>query len=472
MPGSSSHSPEFTASASPSATDTTPRRSLTLGQTVLVGVMMFGLMFGAGNLIFPVEMGRAAGDHTLLATIGFLITATGLPVLGIIASALTGSRNVRDLVAPTGKIYALIFTVLLYLAIGPALAIPRTATVSYEIGFSSSVSSSHQDLALFIFTAVFFLFVLAASLRPGKLIDFVGKYLTPIFLVLLGVLIVAAIVRPMSGGHFGPATGKYVDGPWARGFLDGYSTLDALAGLAFGIVIIEAINKFGVREPRREGVAAAKSSIVAVLAMSLVYAALAYLGATSLYEIKQADNGGVVLASASKHFFGSFGQTLIAAIVLFACLKTAIGLVTACGEMFTTLFPKSVGYRAWAVIFALVSWGVSNLGLADIIKWSAPVLMLLYPLAIVTILLGLAAPLIGRSPWLYRPTTLLVGLVAIIDFVGALPVSVPGGKGLVTWATDTLPWYSSGFGWVIPGLIGLAIGWLLSRTRGAKESAA
>lgn len=431
--------------------------------TLLVGLMIFGLMFGAGNLIFPVEMGRAAGNHTTLATLGFLITATGLPVLGIIASALTGSRNVRELVAPAGGAFALIFTVLLYLAIGPMLAIPRTATVSYEIGFANSIGANHQDLGLFIFTGAFFALVMAAALRPGKLIDFVGKYLTPIFLLLLGTLIVAAIFRPMRDGPLPAATDKYVSGPWAKGFIDGYSTLDALAGLAFAIVIIEAINKFGVRDRAKVAATTAKSGIFAVVAMSLVYSALAYLGATSLGEIKKADNGGAVLAGASEHFFGSFGQTLIAAIVLFACLKTAIGLVTACGEMFRDLFGSRISYPIWAGVFVLVSWGISNLGLVEIVKWSAPVLMLLYPMAIVAILLGLAAPLIGRSPWIYRLTMLFAGLVAIVDFIGALPVGVPGGKSLVQQATDVLPWYSDGFGWVIPAAIGFVIGFILSR---------
>lgn len=431
----------------------------------LIGLMIFGLMFGAGNLIFPVGMGRAAGDQTTLATVGFLLTATGLPVLAIIASALTGSRNVRDLVAPAGRPFAAIFTVLLYLAIGPALAIPRTATVSYEIGLSESISANHQDLALFIFTGVFFLIVLAGALRPGKLLDIVGKFLTPIFLVLLGILLIAAVVSPMGGGELPAATGKYATGPVAQGFLDGYNTLDALAGLAFSIVIIEAINKLGVTERSRVAGLVGKSGVLAIVVMGIVYSGLAYLGATSGKAVAKADNGGSILAGASKHFFGDAGQWLIAAIVLFACLKTAIGLIAACGEMFRELFGQGISYKVWAVIFVLVSWGISNLGLADIIKWSAPVLMLLYPISIAAILLGLAAPIIGRKPIVYQVTLLFVGLVAIVDFIGALPVDVPGGKSVVKFAGDLLPWYSNGFGWVVPGLIGFALGMALGARR-------
>ena len=460
-------SADAAAPTSPSGS-TAERHRLTAGQMLLVGLMIFGLMFGAGNLIFPVEMGRLAGERTALATIGFLVTATGLPALAIVASALTGSRNVRELVRPVGSVFAACFTVALYLAIGPLLAIPRTATVSYEIGLASAVAPAHQNLALFAFTAGFFAITWVLALRPGRLLDVVGKYLTPIFLVLLGALLVAAIVNPMSSGKAPAASGKYAENPLARGFLDGYATLDALAGLAFAIVIVEAINKLGVRDRGKVAGVAAKSSVLAVIAMSLVYAALAYLGFTSLGQIVKADNGGTVLVGASTYFFGSFGRVLIAGIVLFACIKTAIGLISACAEMFRDLSGGRVGYRAWATGFVLVSWGISNLGLADIVKWSAPVLMLIYPMAIVAIALGLLSPLIGRNAWVWRLTMLFAGLVAIVDFVASLPVTVPGGKHLVAAATETLPWYADGFGWVIPALIGAAVGWVVSRATRAR----
>ena len=439
-------------------------------QILVVGLMIFGLMFGAGNLIFPVEMGRSAGDQTLLATLGFLITATGLPVLAIVASALTGSKNVLELVRPAGRAFAMFFTVALYLAIGPLLAIPRTATVSYEIGIASYVPKNHQDLGLFAFTALFFALTLIAALRPGKLMDIVGKYLTPIFLVLLGVLIAASIIRPMTDGPLPPATGQYVDNPWAKGFVDGYATVDALSGLALAIVIVETVNKLGLHERGKVAKAVGQSGIFAVLAMSVVYGSLAYLGATSLGAVKDASNGGAVLAGASQHFFGSFGQVLIAAIVLFACLKTAIGLVTACSEMFRELFGTGMSYKLWAVLFVAVSWGVSNLGLEDIIKWSAPVLMLLYPMAIVAILLGLASPLLGRDRWVWRLTMLCAGLVAIIDFIAALPVSVPGGASVVNFAKGALPWYADGFGWVVPALVGFVAGLIVSRLTARRTS--
>lgn len=433
--------------------------------------MLFGLFFGAGNLIFPVELGRSAGSNWTLATIGFLITATGLPVLGVVASALSGSRNVREMASHVGARYALVFTCVLYLTIGPFFAIPRTATVSYEIGVAGSLPESARAWGLFGFTVAFFLITAAAALRPGRLIDWVGRYLTPLFLVLLGALIVVAVVRPMSRGPLQAPQGDYASGPLAKGFLDGYNTMDALASLAFSIVIIDAVRRLGVTDGRRIAAETAKSGVVSVASMAIIYTSLAFIGATSFGAVKDATNGGTTLAAVSQHYFGSFGQVLIAAIVLVACLKTAIGLVTACGEMFAEMFPRALEYRKWALLFTAVSLAISNVGLEAIIQWSAPVLMFLYPLAITHILLGLLSPWLARRPLVHRWTIGFVLVAAFFDFVKALPVEPPGATTLVDLAQRVLPGYELGFGWVLPGLVGFVVGLVASQRAGGVRTA-
>ncbi|ACV06487.1 branched-chain amino acid transport system II carrier protein [Kytococcus sedentarius] len=446
-------------------TDT--RSALRPSQVVIIGSMVFGLMFGAGNLIFPVELGRGAGSQTPWATLGFLVTAVGLPVLAIIASALSGSRNVQEMARPVGVLYAAGFTVLLYLAIGPMLAIPRTATVSYEIGLAPVVPAGHQQLGLVLFSTAFFTLTLAAALRPGRLIDWVGRYLTPAFLALLAVLLVAAVAVPMNSSPLADP-GSSATQSLSDGFLDGYNTLDALAGLAFAIVIIEAVRRYGVRDRARVAVATAQGGVLAGLAMAAVYGALAFLGATSVGAVPRADNGGAVLAQSSEHYFGSFGIWLIGAIVVLACLKTSIGLVVACGEMFSELFGTPTAYRLWTVGFVLVSWGLSNLGLTTIVEWSVPVLVLLYPLAIVTIVLGLLTPWLGRPPVVHRFAIGFVAVAAVVDFVVALPVTLPGSDALGRLAGQLLPGYSAGFGWVAPALVGFLVGLLVHRLSGGR----
>lgn len=230
------------ASASPA-----PDRPLARREILLVASLLFGLFFGAGNLIFPVELGRAAQGATPWATAGFLVTAVGLPVLGIVASALSGSRSVLEMASPVGRRYAVAFTTALYLTIGPLFAIPRTATVSYEVGFAGSVPTGARHGALLAFTLVFFAVTGVAALRPGRLVDWVGRYLTPVFLVLLGALLVAAVVRPMGPASGASPTAAYDGHPATQGFLDGYSTMDALGSLAFAVAVIEAVRRLGVK---------------------------------------------------------------------------------------------------------------------------------------------------------------------------------------------------------------------------------
>lgn len=456
-------------------------------QTLLVGSLIFGLFFGAGNLIFPVQLGRTAGQAALLATAGFLLTAVGLPVLGVIASARSGADSMFAMIAPVSRRWALFFTCALYLTIGPLFAIPRTATVSFEVGVRPLVGDGTGRLA--VFSLLFFAVVAAFALRPGRLLDWVGRYLTPIFLVLLFALVVAALVAPMTSAPL-PAPGAPYDGPaFSAGLLDGYNTMDALASLAFAIVIVEALRRLGVREPRRIAVEAAKAGVVGGLGMALVYSALAYVGATSVGAVAAADNGGALLASVSRHFYGDVGQYLIAAIVALACLKTSIGLVTACARMFDELFsPAGDGeagagsapggsrrYRRWALAFVAGSLAIANVGLSAIIAGAIPVLMFLYPVAVVTIALHLVGgPRSGRALALDRCVIGTTALAAFFDLLAALPEPLAGTPvvaALTGAAGRVLPGYDIGFGWVGPALLGVLLGLVLRRGRGTPAAA-
>ncbi|MCG7422390.1 branched-chain amino acid transport system II carrier protein [Micrococcus porci] len=440
------------------------------GQTLLLASLVFGLFFGAGNLIFPAGLGRDAGSAVVPATLGFLLTAVGLPVLGIIASALTRSRSVREMTAPISPWFATAFTCLLYLAIGPLFAIPRTATVSYEIGVAPLAGDGPW---LPVFTLVFFGVAAVAAFRPGRLLDWVGRFLTPVFLLLLGALAVAAVVAPMSSGDLPAPAGPYADGALTAGILDGYNTMDALASLAFAVLIVEAAGRLGVDSPRRLAVELGKAGIVGGLGMAVVYGALAYIGATSHGALPGAASGGAVLAGTASHYFGPAGTWLIAAIVLAACLKTSIGLIVACGEMFAEMFPGS--YRVWASVFLLVSLVIANLGLEAIIAWSIPVLMFLYPLAIVIIALGLGWGWVRHHLTVARAVVAFTAVAAVFDLLAALPETLAA-TGPVTALTDLagriLPWYENGFGWVVPALVGLVVGLVLEAARGRGRSAA
>lgn len=437
------------------------KEKLDFQSNLLVGSLLFGLFFGAGNLIFPVQMGHLAGGNTFQATIGFLITGVGLPLLGIIASTLSQSESLFDMAKPVNKIYSILFTCMLYLTIGPLFAIPRTASVAFEVGLNPFIAEEKLQLALFVFSLIFFSITLYFSLRPGRILDWVGKYLTPIFIALLSILIIATFIKPMGQASQYAAQGDYIYKPLFKGILDGYNTMDALASLAFAIVIISNVEKLGIKDPKRKAIETCKSGLVCVVGMSVIYASLAYMGATSLGIISKADNGGVIMSVVSEHYFGFIGKILLAAIVTVACLKTAIGLITSCSQMFSELFPKSVTYNKYAIIFTTVSFLIANFGLSKIILLSIPVLMFLYPLAITLIILSLLAPIINKQRDIYRWTTLLTIMAAFFDFCNALPKTIketPVVNKLINFAEICLPGFDYGFGWIVPALIGFIIG--------------
>jgi len=444
------------------------KEKLDFQSNLLVGSLLFGLFFGAGNLIFPVQMGQLAGNNTLQATIGFLITGVGLPLLGVIATAISQSESLFDMAKPVNRIYSILFTCMLYLTIGPLFAIPRTATVAFEVGLNPFIAEEYLQIGLFVFSLIFFVVTLYFSLRPGRILDWVGKYLTPIFVVLLSILIIATILNPMGQVSQYAAQGNYIDKPLFTGILDGYNTMDALASLAFAIIIISNIEKLGIKNPKRKVIETCKSALVCLVGMGVIYASLAYMGATSLGSVSSADNGGIIMSLVSEHYFGFIGKVLLAAIVTVACLKTAIGLITACAQMFSEMFPKSVSYNKYAVIFTVFSFIIANFGLNKIIQLSLPVLMFLYPLAITLIILSLLTPIINKQRDIYRWTTILTIIAAFFDFCNALPTTLKETtiiKGIIDFAHMYLPGFDYGFGWIIPAICGFVIGTIIWRTR-------
>ena len=437
------------------------KEKLDVRSNLLIGSLLFGLFFGAGNLIFPVHLGQLAGENMLSATIGFLLTGVGLPIIGVVASALSRSESLYEMAKPVSKTYGILFTCALYLTIGPLFAIPRTATVAFEVGLTAFVTEANLPLALFVFSLLFFAATLFYALRPGRILDWVGMYLTPAFVGLLSILIIATVVRPMGNPVNYPALGNYSTQPLFTGIIDGYNTMDALASLAFAIIIISNIEKLGVTDPKRKAIETLKSGIVCLVGMGVIYSALAYMGATSLGSVESGANGGIILASVSKHYFGLFGQVLLAAIVLVACLKTAIGLITACGQMFSEMFPNSLSYNQYAIAFTFVSFAIANFGLETIIQLSLPVLMFLYPLAIVLIILSLLNPVIKKQKTVYQWTIGLTVFAALFDFINALPESIKE-KGvlseIIQVATYYLPGFENGFGWILPSIFGFIVG--------------
>lgn len=437
---------------------------LTKTQLVVVASTLFGLFFGAGNLIFPVLMGQMSGENVLQASIGFIITATGLPLLAIAALGITHSENLLDLASKVSKKYGYFFTIALYLTIGPFFASPRTASVSFEVGFATS-GFADSPWALLIYSAIFFSVALFFSLKSSNIMDYVGKFLNPAFLILLTIIFVRAFTAPEASVSEVSAVGEYGQQAFFQGFLEGYNTIDLLAGLAFGIIVIRSVRKLGVESPSGIASETIRSGTLTAILMSLIYFCLAYLGAQSRGFIDVQENGGVALSLITNHYFGTAGNIILALVMIFACLKTAIGLIVACAETFEEMFPNALSLKTWTIIFAGLSFLVSNVGLTTIIGLSQPVLMFLYPLAITLVVLALCEP-IYTSPTVYKWVTGFTMFAAMFDLIKTLPPSIfqaIQGPVFDGFASAVLPFYDYGFGWLVPALIGLAIDIILNR---------
>ena len=445
------------------------KRNLTLKETVVITSMLFGMFFGAGNLIFPAKVGLDAGSNMWSAFAGVFITAVGIPMLAVVGLGLSRSEGVVELSQRVSRKYSLFFCTLLYLTIGPLFAIPRCASTAFSVGAVNLLPQEGERLYLALFSLVFFAVVLYFSLKPGGIMTWIGKWLNPVFLVFLAVLVIAALAKPISSISAVTPAESYASSGSAffRGFLEGYNTLDALAGLAFGIVVIDVVRKNGISQPERVAVNTAKAGIFSCLFMGLIYLFITLICAQSAPVCAGADNGGTVLGTIANHYFRSAGSVLMTLIVTFACLKTAIGLVTSCSKAFVDMFPKGPGYTVWAVVFSLVSFGIANFGLTTIVSWCVPVLMFLYPLAITLILLSLSGKFIGTNPTVYRTTTAFTLIAAVFDMIGAVSGMMPGNRvlaGLKAFAGNILPLYDLGLGWILPAAIGFLVGlWLAKK---------
>ena len=443
-------------------------KKLTRRQRLLVATTLFGMFFGAGNLIFPVHLGQMAGRNVLPAMIGFIITAVGIPIFGVAAIGVTHSDGLQTLAGKVGKGYGIFFTCLLYLTIGPLFAIPRCATVSFTTGVSPMLSDSAQALALLIFSAIFFAFVLFFSLRPGKITVWIGKIINPVFLLFLAILVIAALLHPGAAVAAVEPTEAYATGvkSFFSSFIEGYGTMDAIAGLAFGIVVIDVIRRMGVDDDDAVAVDVLGSGVLTGILMAVIYVVTILMGTQSRGLFETSANGGIALTQIAGHYFGGVGQFLLAITITFACLKTSIGLVTSCSETFVKMTHGKISYKVWAIIFTVFSFAVSNVGLSAIIDYSVPVLMLIYPPAIALIILAFIGKRFHHDRKVYVSTMIFTWAAAIFDFMKALPKGVKTALHLdipVAFAEEHLPLFDLNLGWLLPAIVGFVIGLILHR---------
>ncbi|KLU16904.1 MULTISPECIES: branched-chain amino acid transport system II carrier protein [Xenorhabdus] len=411
-----------------------------------LGFMTFALFVGAGNIIFPPMVGLQAGENVWISAAGFLLTAVGMPVITVIALAKVGG-GIEALSAPIGKTAGLILATVCYLAVGPLFATPRTATVSFEVGMASLTGTG--DLPLFIYSVIYFALVVLISLYPGKLLDSVGHILAPIKIVALAILGIAAVLWPAGGPV--PAIETYRETPFSNGFVNGYLTMDTLAAMVFGIVIVNAVRSRGVAASSLLTRYAMWAGVIAGLGLTLVYLSLFKLGEGSGTLVPTADNGAAILHAYVQSIFGNYGSFFLAVLIFVACMVTAVGLTCACSEFFSRYLPLS--YRTLVLILGTFSMLVSNMGLSHLIKFSLPVLTAIYPPCIVLILLSFT------TRWWHNCTRILAPAMSVSLLFGvldAIKVSEYLTHLLPEWAKH-LPLSDQGLAWLLPTLLTMVV---------------
>ncbi|WP_083539575.1 branched-chain amino acid transport system II carrier protein [Enterovibrio coralii] len=417
------------------------RESLKVSDILALGFMTFAFFLGAGNIIFPPLAGFLAGEHTMSAMFGFLITAVGLPLIGIIAVAVAGGGwkgLTRDLPASVATLMA----VLIFIIIGPAFAAPRAGLVAYEMGFKPFLGDVGQ-FELTIFSIIFFAVAMFFSLSQGKLIDTIGKLLTPALFAALAILAIAVVVNPQ--GDIVAAQGAYVDQAFTTGFLEGYNTMDTFAALMFGMLIVDVIRKKGITDQAKTCQYLIYAGVIAAAGLAFVYVSLFYLGATATGVAAGATNGGAILSAYVMALFGPAGQIILSTIIVLACLTTVIGLVSACSDYFSTL--TKITYRQWVVILSIACAVVANVGLNQLIAISVPVLFALYPVAIALIALTFLRRFMPNPALAYR---VVLGVSLVFALFDAAKVA-----GVDVSALKVLPLFNYGMAWLLPTVVAL-----------------
>ncbi|WP_032498921.1 branched-chain amino acid transport system II carrier protein [Streptococcus suis] len=422
----------------------------------LTGLLLFGMFFGAGNLIFPPALGVLSGENFWPAILGFVVSGVGIAVIALIVGTLNPKGYVHEISRKISPTFATIYLVALYLAIGPFFAIPRTATTSFEIGIAPLLGDANLGLWLFGFTALYFVAAYLIALNPSQILNSIGRILTPVFAILIVILVVLGIVKYGSTNPL-PAADAYSAGrAFGTGFIEGYNTLDALASIAFSVVAVNTLKQLGFSSKKEYVSTIWSVGFVVALAFSALYVGLAFLGnhfpvPADVLASKEIHKGVYVLSQATQAIFGPSAQIFLAAMVIVTCFTTTVGLIVSSGEFFAERFSR-FNYKVYATLFTLIGFGIANLGLSKMIAFSIPVLLILYPITICIILITIVNKFVPLSTYGMQLT---VGVVTALSLVEVL-------AGQFNWTVvskiiSALPLAGQSLAWLLPALVGIVL---------------
>lgn len=422
----------------------------------LTGLLLFGMFFGAGNLIFPPALGILSGEYFWPAILGFVVSGVGIAVIALIVGTLNPKGYVHEISRKISPLFATVYLVALYLAIGPFFAIPRTATTSFEVGIAPLLGEANLGIWLFGFTALYFVAAYLIALNPSQILNSIGRILTPVFAILIVILVVLGAIKYGSISPL-PAAEAYSAGQaFGTGFIEGYNTLDALASIAFSVVAVNTLKQLGFSSKKEYVSTIWSVGLVVALAFSALYVGLAFLGnhfpvPSDVLASKEIHKGVYVLSQATQAIFGPGAQIFLAAMVIVTCFTTTAGLIVSTGEFFAERFPK-FSYKVYATVFTLIGFGIANLGLSKIIAFSIPALLVLYPITICIVLITIVNKFVPLS----KPgMQLTVGVVTVLALVEVLAGQF-GWSGISN-LIGALPLAGQSLAWLLPALVGIVL---------------
>ena len=426
---------------------------------LVLGMMVFALFLGAGNIIFPPMAGYHSGTDWFSASLGFIVTGVVLPFLTLITVAVKGRGERLSVDLP--RWVSVTFWVALYLILGSTFAMPRVTNTAYELGFLPLGFVEKSTASHLIFAFVFNFVSMFFMLKQGTMISAIGKFMTPALLFLLVAVGIAVVRTPLS--PINEPINQYVDFAFFSGIVDGYQTMDVLSTMAFGGIVARALASRGITSPQDVVVITIKAGLIAVGLLAALYICLFYLGATSDAVSQTATNGGQIFSRYVDALYGALGTWLMCGIVLLASMTTFVGVTSACADFFATFNPR-LDYRFWVVVSTLLTTIVSTFGLDTLLRVTIPVLLLIYPTTVALVFLQFARRKMRNPRFTYGFTVAVLVVMSAFDTLNNIGLLSEN----VLAVLHRMPLFKEGIGWLLPGVIAFIISFVAGNMRPAK----
>lgn len=418
--------------------------------SLIIGLALFAMFFGSGNLIFPPFLGKTVGNDFFTAILGFVITGVGLPLMGILACAKING-TFKEMSNPVSKAFSIIVTTSIILAIGPMLAIPRTAATTYEL----SILPLFPNVKMLPVIIIYFIITLLFVLRPSSLIDNIGKLLTPLLLLILIIIITKGVLSPI-----GPIINTNAKNVFSSSLIEGYQTMDAIASVIFSSIILSSVRAKGYSKVSDIIKITSLSGIIAVIGLGIIYGGLLYLGSQTASIFPQDITKTQLVTNIVEKVLGNTGIIFLSIVVALACLTTSIGLTSSAAKYFSDLFNNKISYTFNAIIISIVSILIAMLGVDTIVTLAVPILQILYPIVMVLVIMTLLGKLVKNNSVL-KATVYTTLIISILDNVKTIGFNIS----LIADLISYIPLSKQGFSWVIPALIAFIISSICTKNK-------